>query len=161
MDNQALANLNDIMMPEPISWWPMAIGWDVVALLILAGITLMVSYGGRYYYHQLPKQQALKLLKQYQLNYQHHQDSVLYSASINALLKRVALAYFGRTKVAGLYDQAWLEFLNQTANNINVNNVGNLLLVLPYVKSADNIDLQPLFTFAHAWIKQRGQRCSP
>jgi hypothetical protein len=158
--NAALANLHDIHLPKPIGWWPLANGW----YLLLALITTSFIIGGmcwyRYHCYQRPKRHALQLLKQYEQQYQHDNDSISASAMVSELLKRVALVYFPRFEVAYLTDDAWLNFLNNTGKQPYFTDTRELLRLLPYQKKAVATDLTPLFKSAYAWIKQRGKPCS-
>ena len=37
-DPGSLQNLNDIVVPGPVAWWPPAPGWYVLAAFALAGL---------------------------------------------------------------------------------------------------------------------------
>lgn len=158
-DQQPLAQLRDIHLPDPVGWWPLAPGW--YGLAILAGLVCLALIGFiyRYYAHGRAKRQALKLLTAYHKDYLQDGDSQLISAKVSELLRRVALAYFPRGQVASLKGPEWLAFLNSTGKNINFNAVRECLLELPYQPQRD-VNVKPLLTRARAWIKQRGAPCS-
>ncbi|MCE3045065.1 DUF4381 domain-containing protein [Legionella sp. 16cNR16C] len=155
----ALENLRDIHLPEAIGWWPLAPGWYILLILVL-----LLFAGGLYYFieyqkNSKPKRHALKLLAQYQEEYQRSGNSQLASSRVSELLKRVALVYFSRETVASLQGEEWINFLNQTGRKLNFNAVRQLLLELPYQPSTSQVSLAPLFARAKTWIKQRGKRC--
>ena len=50
--------LRDIHLPGPIGWWPPAVGWWLVAALVLAGCALY----GLHYYRARHKRAALKAM---------------------------------------------------------------------------------------------------
>ncbi|MGC1183351.1 DUF4381 domain-containing protein [Legionella sp.] len=154
-----LAQLKDIHLPNPVSWWPLAPGWYVLITLVLLLTLYLVCRAYRRYYYALAKKQALILLATYQKNYEEEQDVALTSAHISELLRRVALVYFPRKQVASLHGQAWLQFLNQTSKGIDFNAIHTMLLDTPF-KAKDIIDLNPLFNKARLWIKQRRIPCS-
>ena len=158
-EEQVLAKLRDIHFPAPIHWWPLAPGWYFLMMLILAllGFLLYKSYCS--YLNKRAKYQALKLLKSYQQEYESHHNSQLSSMNVSELLRRVALAYFPRDKVAGLQGDAWLEFLNKTSKGLSFTELRDVLLELPY-QAEKKSDLRPLFHCAKMWIKQRGVTCS-
>lgn len=159
MDNQsALANLRDIHLPASIGWWPPAYGWiilGVLALLLLLGLAGFLIH---YVINNRAKRQALRLLETYRDVYLKQMNAQLTSARISELLKRVALVYYPREKIASLSGEAWIAFLNQTSKRLDFHSVSVLLLECPYKPSADQ-DLLPLFHLAQQWIKQRSGRC--
>ncbi len=159
MDNQsALASLRDIHMPAPIGWWPPAMGWiilGVVVILILFGI---IGFAIHYVINSRAKRQALRVLASYQEAYLKQPRTQLTSARISELLKRVALVYYPREQVASLVGDEWVAFLNKTGKQLDFNSVSVLLLECPYRPSAKH-DLSPLFHLAQQWIKQRSGRC--
>ena len=40
-DSGSLQNLNDIVIPDPVAWWPPAPGWYVLAAILLIIFTLL------------------------------------------------------------------------------------------------------------------------
>lgn len=153
-----LAQLKDIHLPQAIGWWPPAPGWYIVfALLILLSVFVVYTFYKRAVYAR-PKKQALALLQTYEQHYSQQKNSQLTSARISELLRRVALVYYPRAKVASLHGQQWVDFLNQTCKHIDFNSVQSLLIEAPF-KMPQNSDLKPLFTKAQQWIKQRKRPC--
>ncbi|MFI4962318.1 MAG: DUF4381 domain-containing protein [Legionellales bacterium] len=153
-----LAGLKDIHLPQSIHWWPLAPGWYVI---VFGTALLVLGLGYSLYKRSLnaqPKKQALRLLDTYSQYYEKINNSQLTSARISELLRRVALVYFPREQVAGLYGQDWVEFLNQTSKGIDFKSVQNMLLDSPF-KTPEEINLKPLITRARLWIKQRRGPC--
>lgn len=127
------AQLQDILLPNQLEQgWP-APGWwllgSLIALLIIALVYLILRY------RQLTaaKREALSQV-----------DAIEHMADLDQLLKQAALAYFPRSRVAGLHGQAWLDFLNQ---------------------SLSQAAQQPRVFDAEQWLNQRyrpePQPCSP
>lgn len=155
----ALAQLHDIHMPQAITCWPLAFGWYLIAMALLAiSIALSISIY-RWYSKSRPKRQALRLLADYQKDYLQDANSQLCCVRISELLRRVALAYYPRTQVAHLHGQIWINFLNTTAPGIQFNAVRELILELPY-QPRQRRDLTLLFKTTRAWIKRQGRTCS-
>jgi hypothetical protein len=105
MTNQvySLSKLHDIVVPEPVSWWPPAPG--VWVLLCLAAVVVIAL--------------AWRFLRSWRSNaYRRAGLALLADAGtaydISVILKRVALAAFPREQVASLHGQDWAAFLNQT-----------------------------------------------
>lgn len=162
MANQTapLAQLKDIHLPDAIGWWPLAPGWYAIITLSIVLILVLATYAYRQHRYALAKKQALLLLARYQDDYEKEHNTATSSAQISELLRRVALVYYPRTEVASLHGDAWVQFLNQTSKSVDFNGVRALLLDAPFKASDNNIDLNPLFTHAKLWIKQRGVPCS-
>lgn len=162
MANQSdlLAQLKDIHLPDPISWWPLAPGWYVLAGILCLLFIFLGYHASRCHHNALPKKQALRLLEHYQKHYEKEHNVSQTSAQISELLRRVALVYYPRIEVASLHGEAWLQFLNQTSKKIDFNTVRALLLDAPFKTTDPTIDLDPLFAHAKLWIKQRRTPCS-
>jgi len=96
--------MHDIVMPDPVSWWPLAPGWWVVLLILAIGILWL----GVTIYHRW-QQNAHRRAALLELDHTPPQE-------LSALLKRVCLSEFPRDRVAPLSGQAWLEFLDQTGS---------------------------------------------
>ncbi len=154
-----LSSLHDIHLPEAIGWWPLAPGWYLLTASLVIVCLLIGFLCRRYYLNGRAKREALRALAMYQEQYQHDANSQLCSAKISELLKRVALAYYPRTQVAGLQGEAWIAFLNSTAKDVNFHSVRMELLELPW-RPSQNQPLQPLFKTAHKWIMRQGKSCS-
>lgn len=158
-NSEPLAQLRDIHLPDPIGWWPLAPGWYGLMALILLIIFLFFCYLYKRHLNAIPKKQALILLKNYTEQYEKDKNAQLASARISELLKRVALVYYPRSKVASMHGDEWIQFLNQTAKGIDFKPVYSMLLETPF-KPAESMNIQPLIVRAEKWIKQRGVPCS-
>lgn len=157
-NHSALAHLKDIHLPKPIGWWPLAPGWFILFGVILSTF-LFVFWGiTRLYAHGRAKRRALLLIAEYEKNYQNEPNSQLTTARISELLKRVALAYYPRARVAGLQSEQWLAFLNETSTHLDFKQVRVELLELPYQPPKQH-DLTQLFNLARTWIRQRRKPC--
>lgn len=157
-DSEALAKLHDIHLPKSIGWWPLAPGWYVVSLSILILLFLLAYLSYRSYSNGKAKRQALQILRLYEEEYLLEPNSQLSSMKVSELLRRVALVYYPREEVASLQGEAWIAFLISSSKGIDFNALSDYLLALPY-QPAREINLQPLFSKARLWIKQRGRPC--
>lgn len=155
---EELAQLRDIHLPDAIGWWPLAPGWYVLAIVLIVALVTVIFYLGRYYLNGRARRQALHLLATYQQQYQCDANGQLSAARVSELLKRVALVYFPREKVASLQGDSWITFLNTTSKGLDFNGVRTELLEIPY-QSTMTADLHQLFITARAWISQRRGTC--
>lgn len=157
-----LAKLHDITLPEPIGFWPQALGFKILFTIGIIGIFYFLIQSYKKYHHSKPKREALRLLKNYEAKFQQDKNTLSAAIEISALLRRVALAYFPNQDVAHLEGQAWLLFLTGTAKGLNFETIGPCLIELPYQRLESTIEttkIESLFQLAHHWIKQRGKSC--
>ena len=154
-----LEGLRDIHLPDAVGWWPLAPGWYLLGFLVLLGFLTVGFFLVRYYLNGRARRDALCLLKRYRQEYVEKANSQLSAARVSEVLRRVALVYFPRGKVASLQGEAWLMFLNNTSKGLDFNLVKLELLEMPYQPS-DGGDLSFLFSMAQKWIHQRSVPCS-
>lgn len=155
---EPLAQLKDIHLPDPISWWPLAPGWYMVMVIILLMIFALFYLAYKRKINAKPKLQALDLLASYKQHYEQEGNTQVTSARVSELLRRVALVYYPRGQVASLHGESWIHFLNQTSKGVDFTPVQAMLLESPF-KKGENINLKPLLTRTELWIKQRGVPC--
>jgi hypothetical protein len=113
MDEQELTqSFNNYIEPSSIPFRFGAPGWWVLASLLLIILLLISFLIVRHYCRNVYRRQALKWLDQ--IIQSNHSSPVLqqqvYEAAI--LIKRVAMALYGRNPVAGLSGEAWINWLN-------------------------------------------------
>ena len=111
-DPASLQNLNDIVLPEAVGWWPLANGWYylfAVLLLLLAWLIyrMIQSWNGNRYRRAALHQ--LQLLAK-DIADKEKRDAGL--RQIPVLLKRTALSVYPRNQIASLTGKHWLDFLN-------------------------------------------------
>jgi hypothetical protein len=156
MDPSALP-LRDIHLPEPISWWPPAIGWWIVALLILLTITASI-----WLIRRLTRKTAVKSAKKLLLKIQQntHLDDHAKLAQISILIRRTAISIFPRAQVASLTGNAWLEFLDSSMQDTQFKlGVGRVLSDGPYQQQSETINLDALYSLCLHWLKTvKGQQ---
>lgn len=105
MQPDLLKQLKDVHSPAPISWWPLAPGWYIVAALVLA---LCVFIYWLWHKRQRLQQQKKHIKQQLQHLLQQHD-----LAAAMALLKQVAMTNTKKQSVTDLQGKAWLAFLQQ------------------------------------------------
>lgn len=116
-DPASLQNLNAIVLPAPVDWWPLANGWYVVFGIMLIAVSwfgyrsVQRWFANRYRRAALQKLQLLAEDIQSEVN----RDSSL--RQIPILLKRTALSAYPREQVASLSGKDWFGFLNSNIRN--------------------------------------------
>ncbi len=159
MDAEALAQLQDIALPPPVSWWPPAPGWWMLATLLLLALAWGLWAGWRWLRRNAPKRAALRQLKRGWRAYQTHQQGGQLVRELERLLKQTALSYFPREQVAPLYGAAWLQFLDRSGRTQGfTRGVGRWLgeeLFQAQLPSHQPAQLQALVDLCRDWIKRQ------
>ena len=109
-DDGNLANLHDIVLAEPVSWWPLAPGWYVLGFVIAAAVLVFVWRARRRWLARRYRMQALTELRAIRRD---SLEPAIAAASMMTLLKRTALTAYPRQQVAGLSGASWWSFLDQ------------------------------------------------
>lgn len=152
--NSPLQALRDIHLPPPISFWPPALGWYLLALVIIVvGMFIGISII-KYLRRTKARRIALEELNLLEKEYLQNNNAEMVLSTLSQLLRRVALAYYPRKKVAGLHGERWLEFLDETGKSTTFQTEGSLLAKGPYQKEII-AELTGLISICKHWI--RGQ----
>jgi hypothetical protein len=110
-----LEALRDIHLPEALSWWPPAAGWWGVAVVLLA-LGALVTWQLR---RRRMRRHALRELARIEAEFTACTDRVRLAGALSALLRRVALARFERTRVAALHGEAWIACLCEASQRLS------------------------------------------
>lgn len=148
--------LKDIHLPEVITWWPLAIGWWLLIVVVLAALV-----GSYRLYKRLTRQTATKQAKAVLLTIrQGASDDVLFTVkALSACLRRVAISVDSRQQTAGLVGDAWLSYLDESMQDAPFKTgIGRLLVDVPYQQLiAEDVDLNALISLCDMWLaRQQG-----
>ncbi|MFT6311212.1 MAG: hypothetical protein ACJAQS_001583 [Porticoccus sp.] len=115
MNQDPLAQLRDIHLPDSLSMWPMAMGWWILLALIILLLAL-IGWGIRRHLANKKRQAMIqrelnKLLSDYKIqgDFQH------YLQSLSELLKRAAISLRGDNHVAAYAGNTWQQYVYQYA----------------------------------------------
>jgi len=100
-----LAQLSDIHLPTPVHQYPIALGWWLLAALIISALIWSIL---KFRHYKKSHKTKIIALKQLQQNPEMCAEDVL------LLLKWAALAYFPRKDCAHLYGKSFQQFLMRT-----------------------------------------------
>ena len=150
-NSEALKDLRDIHLPDPVPFWPPAPGWW---LLILVVVLLLIATKWLWKRHRRTayRRAALKELQQLRqaLTQGHPRTPII--AELSILLRRAAISRYGRQQVAALNGIAWLEFLDRTGRTTHFSTQGQALLDAPYRR--DTLEqIEPLLSLAQRWLQ--------
>jgi hypothetical protein len=146
-----LANLHPLRQPELIGWWPPAPGWWMllgIAIIIVAALVyLWRKHRKKNTYRRL----ALSQLQALRLQFESEEDTSVFIAQVNALLKSVALRAYPRTDVAAKHGAAWRSFLNLSLPPSE--ELQSDFDEAIYQKHCPSIDVAQVSRSAELWIK--------
>ncbi len=155
-DAGSLQNLNDIVLPSPVAWWPPAPGWYLLFALVLVVLLVAGVLQWRRWRNNRYRREALAEL-----------SAIRASASagqlhrLPELLKRTALSVWPRSEVAALTGPDWHRFLDRTAGlDRFCTGAGETLDRLAYSASgrdADKLDARnssQLLDASELWLKK-------
>jgi len=143
--------LKDLHLPDPINWFPPAIGWWLV--IVLVPVLIAFSY---WLYRRLTRKTALKSAKILLVSIKNSRmDNAQKLAELSALLRRVAISVAPRAQTAGLTGQAWLAFLDSSLiGSPFTKGAGQCLASAPYRPSAPSeLEISQLISLCEDWLK--------
>lgn len=149
-DPADLANLRDLALPPPVAWWPLPVGWRIVAAgtLAIAAIALLRLW--RHYRADSYRRAALRELAAL--------PPTAGASVIAELLKRAALAAYPRAEVAGLSGGAWLDFLDRSGGTSDFTAGAGRALPDAACGAARPFDQAAVTACVRRWIKGH-RRC--
>lgn len=150
-----LAALRPLREPDAIGWWPPAPGWWLLAALVLITIVALLCWWLRRRRREAYRRQALLALAQVRQAYSRDSDELACLASINALLKSVALQAFPRRDVASMSGETWRRFLN---DNLGEQLFDPALLDAQYRPQLPGDAVNRQFAAAQQWIARHRRR---
>ena len=114
----SIARLADPVLPQPISWMPQALGWQILAGLVALALLWLLFRALRRWWRNRYRREALAELRQLEAQWQRDSDNpVPVLVALPVLIKRCALSAWPRTQVAGLNGVAWASFLEAHAGH--------------------------------------------
>ena len=153
--NPALAQLQDIIHPEPIGAWPWAIGYWLVLALVIALITLLVIWLRKRARDFAPKKAAKQLLNQLD------RQATSYASDVNTLLKRTAMSYLSREAIASLNGEAWAAWLDSYLPAPKRQRIGPLLAKRHQATPLTLAEANELHQLAQAWLASKAKLSAP
>ena len=145
--------LVDIILPEPISLWPLAIGWwFLLFLAVLTIIVLIISI----YKHQKKwgyRKESLALLKHYYQQWQQTQNSSQACQAMLTVLKRTAITAYPQQAIDALYGADWVKILNQQIKGSIDHTLSQAICEQQYSPLSE-IDIEQVYLHCRQWVKQ-------
>ncbi len=146
-----VAGLVDIPLPAAISLWPQTWPLRIVLAVLAASLLLSLFWLVRSWRRNRYRREALSELTRIESKIGTAPPAVT-SGALASLVRRTALAAFPRERVAGLAGQAWLSFLDRTADGTVFSQGAGRTLESGAYQPAP-VDARPLISAVRHWIK--------
>jgi hypothetical protein len=129
--------------PPPLGWWPLAPGWWGLMALLLMTLVLAAWLRKRRRQPSVKRWQRAALRELAQLQAVLGQDGsgdATIARGVQQLLRRYAIARYGRDAVAALSGDAWIDFVVSHGGSDWAGDSGRALLRCAYGGAAANQD---------------------
>lgn len=144
--------LRDIHLSDPISWWPLALGWWILFATIVLLLCLIV-FCVRKYTKPTLKKEAIKLLDHIEKSFHDHGDAGQCVSALSSLLRRISLSIDTAAHYAGLTGDIWLQVLDSRLKEPEFSQgVGRILLHAPYQPYNDIKATSDLIQLCRKWV---------
>lgn len=154
--------LKDIHLPDPVSWWPPAVGWwllPVAVVLIALLAWRAVRSARRALARRRLRRQALAELARIEGDLASGGGAGPALEQLSVLLRRVAITVRPGPGVAGRAGSAWAEWLERTGPRGLDRGMLRRLVEAPY-QPAPALEPRPAFDTARRWIRHVTSRPS-
>ena len=126
--------LRDLHLPEVSGWWPLAPGWWLLGILVIAGVVWILRRAFRHWRDNAARRTAMRRLAAIRRDFEQGADAVTLGKEISELIRRAMLAYESREVVAGLTGDDWLAWLDRGMDDKPFSDgAGRILESLPYM----------------------------
>jgi hypothetical protein len=130
MNSNWLAQLAPDHPPPPAGWWPPAPGWWAVLTLSL----LFVVFVALWWRRQDPflgcRLAALGEIRH--IEEEAYVDEAGAARAIQSVIRRYAIAVFGRERVARLTGEPWLNFIGEQGGSVLAGSAGRSLIAAAF-----------------------------
>jgi len=155
----SVTQLIDIYGLDPAPWWPPAPGWWLAAVMLVLGLMALprlLPLLTKVRKKRRPRWQRDAQRRLHNLRHRAGaQDGKETAGELSELLRRIAMARYGRASCAGLSGRGWLDWLHaKDPTGFDWRNKGGVLLDLPYAPEGYQGDaeaLQQLIDAALLW----------
>jgi hypothetical protein len=138
-----LLPLNDLHLPEPPGFWPLAWGWWSLLLTIVLSIFFVYLLWKWRKKRLAPKRAAIALLTL--------EKQTISPSGAMEIVRQAALSYYPRQKVAHLSGTKWLDFLDSQVNGALFKTSEREWLQALYEKQPE-VDTAPLIEQCQEWL---------
>jgi hypothetical protein len=155
--NYAIRGIEEILPPDPVSWFPTTVGWRVVALALALLLARWSWRRWRYWLRNRYRAAASAELERILAVPASSQEKL---EAIARLLKATALQAYPRAEVAPLSGPQWIEWLDACGGgSVFPGNSHQLLAEAVYLRPAaiDENALADLAAASRRWIRRHAE----
>ncbi len=145
MSQDWLTRLAPPHAPVPAGWWPPAPGWWILTVIILSSIAAFFYWKSKTRLRRIALQELKKL---------ESSDDIALAKGLENLLRRYAIARFGRDQVAMLSGERWINFVVEHGGAGWSEDAGKCLLCIAYGGIAQ-ADRESWIAGARGFIRER------
>jgi len=160
MDSEELlAQLADIHLPEPVSYWPPAIGWWVLAAIALVLLVILLRKIASSQRQQKICRYALAELQRCYSNYSQadpvsiDQNKLNYVNQFNTVIRRVALVHYPQANAASLDGASWVDFIRQKGESSLMTDDIAAALQYGRFQTKCEVDVDAMQSFGQQWVE--------
>ncbi|MBL1432945.1 MAG: DUF4381 domain-containing protein [Gammaproteobacteria bacterium] len=149
-----LDQLPPIHFPEAISLWPPAIGWWLLAGLLIVSTGLIVRFFLQRKRRNFVRKTALKELTRYWQVYQQNNQSAEYLTAVNRLLKQFVVQQYPNKNLHTLSGEQWINGLAELSPQSGLNSDSAVALLSIYARHVEqsNQDVNALYPLLVQWF---------
>lgn len=147
--------LRDIRGLDSIPWWPPAPGWWLTGAVIVVLTLALLWWRDQRQRYPLGTWQkdAQRRLGELRRGLEQREPKQA-AGELSELLRRIAMARFGREACAGLTGDEWLNWLkDKDASGFEWDTEGRILLQLPYAPAGSETDTHTLERLIYATVR--------
>lgn len=149
--------LKDIHLPDMLLWWPPAIGWWVLLILIV-GLVVGLPYLWRWLKHKSLKKLSIAEFKTITKTFDQKEDRRKLVGELSMLLRRILMSYRGRHDTAALSGENWVEHLNKLVAVPCFSDEQELLLARGQYQRDPEFDTDSFMRSCERWINALPRR---
>lgn len=155
-----LAQLQDIQLPDPVSWWPLAPGWWLLIFIALAIIVTTSIFLWRRHQHNAYRRQALKELSALDIVAENHAHDLNHVHIISTILRRTVKTAYPQQGLEALPLKTLLIQLDQYSGQHIFHSIIDSSITTALYQPSTDIRPQDIEQFGAAtrrWIKSHRQ----
>lgn len=163
MNADALAQLRDIDLPEPVGWWPPAPGWWLLAAVIIILATVALNYLLARRRRLFFRRQARQLLARCWDTYQQDRNDRRFLEALLTVVRRASKTDHRQGHLEAMTAVQLIKMLDDScAGTLSTHITSTDIESLLYRRQAQplsTVQAQSLYAAVGSWLKRGVRRC--
>lgn len=148
LTNSLAANLQPLYEPDSVQFSFDAVAWRVLFAVVSVLVLVLIFRIIRSYVRDAYRRRALVQV-----------NKAVSNMEILIILKQLAMQVYGRERVASLYGESWLSFLDKTGKGMSFSEQEDKFLNIVYNSDSGGDDIEPeLLLGAKKWIRTHARK---